>query len=286
MSTADLSFGVYLVTVLRQRLIDDLQLRGFSPRTQQAYVQAVARYARHFKASPDKLGPEEVRRYLLYLVNERHVAWSTYNVTLCALRFFYQTTLGRTALLDGIPCPREPKRLPVVLSREEVSRFLAAAGRIKSRVMLTLAYAAGLRVSEIVALQVGDIDSQRMVIRVRQAKGLKDRYVMLSPKLLELLRTYWKQTRPRPHSHLFTGPTGKPLAIRTVIVICQRTLRRSGLKKHVTVHTLRHTFATHLLEGGVDLRTIQVLLGHAECQRRRRRTAHSVCNPVCRRHGR
>ncbi len=250
------------MTVLRQRLIDDLQLRGFSPRTQQAYVQAVARYARHFKASPDKLGPEEVRRDLLYLVNERHVAWSTYNVTLCALRFFYQTTLGRTALLDGIPCPREPKRLPVVLSREEVGRFLAAAGRIKSRVMLTLAYAAGLRVSEIVALQVGDIDSQRMVIRVRQAKGLKDRYVMLSPKLLELLRTYWKQTRPRPHSHLFTGPAGKPLAIRTVIVICQRTRRRSGLKKHVTVHTLRHTFATHLLEGGVDLRTIQVLLGH------------------------
>lgn len=250
------------MTVLRRRLIEDLQLKGFSPHTQLAYVQAVARFARHFKASPDKLGPEEVRQYLLYLVNERHVAWSTYNVTLCALRFFYQTTLGRTALLEGIPCPKEPKRLPVVLSREEVTRFLAAAAHFKSRVMLTLAYAAGLRVSEIVALEIGDIDSQRMVIHVRQAKGLKDRYVMLSPKLLELLRTYWKRTQPRPRSHLFTGRTGKPLATRTVIIICQRTLRRSGLNKHITMHTLRHSFATHLIEAGVDLRTIQVLLGH------------------------
>lgn len=250
------------MTVLRQRLIDDLQLRGFSPRTQQAYVQAVARFARHFNASPQRLGPEEVRQYLLYLVNERHAAWSTYNVTLCALRFFYQTTLGRAGLLEGIPCPKQPKHLPVVLSRDEVTQFLAAAAHFKSRVMLTLAYAAGLRVSEIVALEVGDIDSRRMVIRVRQAKGRKDRYVMLSPKLLELLRTYWKRTRPRPQRHLFTGHTGKPLTIRTVILICQRTLRRSELKKRVTVHTLRHTFATHLLEAGVDLRTIQVLLGH------------------------
>ena len=250
------------MTALRQRLIDDLQLRGFSPQTQLAYVQAVARFARTSRPRPISSGRRKSGRYLLYLVNERHAAWSTYNVTLCALRFFYQTTLGRTALLEGIPCPKQPKRLPVVLSREEVTRFLDAAVHFKSRVMLTLAYAAGLRVSEIVALRVDDIDSQRMVIRVRQAKGHKDRYVMLSPKLLELLRTYWKRTRPRPQAYLFTGPTGKPLTIRTVIVICQRTLRRSGLAKRVTVHTLRHSFATHLLEAGVDLRTIQVMLGH------------------------
>jgi site-specific recombinase XerD len=250
------------MTALRQRLIDDLQLRNYSPKTQQAYVQAVARFARHFKVSPDRLGPEQVRQYLLYLVKEKHAGWSTYNVALCALRFFYQTTLGRTALLDGIPCPKEPKRLPVVLSRDEVTQFLAAAPRFKSRVMLTLGYAAGLRVSEIVTLEVGDIDSRRMVLRIRQAKGRKDRYVMLSPKLLELLRTYWKRARPRPCGNLFAGRTGKPLSTRTVIVTCRRTLQRSGLAKHVTVHTLRHSFATHLLEAGVDLRTIQVLLGH------------------------
>ena len=161
------------MTELRQRMLDDLRLRNFSPHTQSAYISAVARFAQHFGASPERLGPEEVRQYLLHMVHQRRVAWSTYNVTLCALRFFYQTTLGRTGLLDGIPCPKEPKRLPVVLSREEVATFLAAAPRLKSRTMLTMAYAAGLRVSEIVALEVGDIDNQRMLIRIRQAKGLQ-----------------------------------------------------------------------------------------------------------------
>ena len=164
------------------------------------------------------------------------------------------------ACSDGIPCPKEPKRLPVVLSREEVAIFLAAAPRLKSRTMLTMAYAAGLRVSEIVALEVGDIDNQRMLIRIRQAKGLKDRNVMLSPKLLELLRTYWRRERPR--RFLFPSQTEKPLSTGQVMLTCRRTRRRSGLKKDVTVHTLRHSFATHLLEAGVDLRTIQVLLGH------------------------
>jgi site-specific recombinase XerD len=248
------------MTELRQRMLDDLQLRNFSPHTQSAYLSAVARFARHFGVSPERLGPEEVRQYLLLMVHQRHVAWSTYNITLCALRFFYQTTLGRAGLLDGIPCPKEPKRLPVVLSREEVAIFLAAAPRLKSRTMLTMAYAAGLRVSEIVALEVGDIDNQRMLIRIRQAKGLKDRNVMLSPKLLELLRTYWRRERPR--RFLFPSQTEKPLSTGQVMLTCRRTRRRSGLNKDVTVHTLRHSFATHLLEAGVDLRTIQVLLGH------------------------
>jgi integrase/recombinase XerD len=248
------------MTELRQRMLDDLQLRNLSPHTQSAYISAVARFARHFGTSPERLGPEEVRQYLLLMVYQRRVAWSTYNITLCALRFFYQTTLGRTGLLDGIPCPKEPKRLPIVLSREEVAIFLAAAPRLKSRTMLTMAYAAGLRVSEIVALEVGDIDNQRMLIRIRQAKGLKDRNVMLSPKLLELLRTYWRRERPR--RFLFPSQTEKPLSTGQVMLTCRRTRRRSGLNKDVTVHTLRHSFATHLLEAGVDLRTIQVLLGH------------------------
>jgi len=264
------------MTALRTRFLGDLQLKNYSPHTQAAYVSAVARFARHFGTSPERLGPEQVRQYLLYLVNERHVGWSTYNIALCALRFLYQTTLSRPALLDGIPCPKEPKRLPVVLSREEVAQFLAAAPRLKTRVMLTVAYAAGLRVSEIVALQVDDIDSQRMVIHIRQAKGLKDRYVMLSPKLLELLRTYWKQARPRPQRYLFPSQTDKPLVTQRVILSCRRTLRRSGLKKHVTVHTLRHSFATHLLEAGVDLRTIQVLLGHRNLKTTALYTAVSI----------
>ncbi len=248
------------MTALRQRLIDDLQLRNFSHHTQSAYVAAVVRFARHYNASPDKLGEKEVRQYLLHLVRKHRIAWSTYNIHLCALRFFYQTTLGRAGLLDGIPCPKEPKRLPVVLSRDEVAQLLAAAPRLKSKAMLMLAYAAGLRVSEIVHLQVGDIDSRRMVIRVRQGKGRKDRYVMLSPKLLETLRIYWKQAKPQ--HYLFPNPVGKPIRISTVNQSCHKARRRAGLKKIVTIHTLRHSFATHLLEAGVDVRTIQVLLGH------------------------
>lgn len=248
------------MTQLRERMLDDLRLRNCSPHTQRAYVAAVARFAKHFNASPARLGAEHVRQFLLHLVRERRAAWSTYNVHLCALRFLYQTTLGRRGLLDGVPCPKEPKRLPVVLSRAEVATFLAAAPRLKSQAMLATAYAAGLRVSEITALEVGDVDSQRMVLRIRQAKGLQDRNVMLSPKLLELLRTYWRGEQPR--RFLFPGQTEQPLTTSAVMHACRQARRRSGLKKNVTVHALRHSFATHLLEAGVDVRTIQTLLGH------------------------
>jgi len=256
----DLRLRSFPMTELRQRMLDDLQLRNFSPHTQSAYISAVARFARHFGVSPERLGPEEVRQYLLLMVHQRRVAWSTYNITLCALRFFYQTTLGRTGLLDGIPCPKEPKRLPVVLSREEVTTFLAAAPRLKSRTMLTMAYAAGLRVSEIVSPRSGrhrqpaDADPhppgqgpegpQRHALA--QAAGT-------APDLLAT------RTARR---FLFPSQTEKPLSTGQVMLTCRRTRRRSGLKKDVTVHTLRHSFATHLLEAGVDLRTIQVLLGH------------------------
>jgi site-specific recombinase XerD len=249
------------MTPLRQRMIDDMQLRNLSLLTQKAYVSAVSQFARHFAASPDRLGEAEVRQYMLELV-KRRVSWSRYNVILCALRFLYHVTLGRDGLLQRIPFPKDEKRLPVVLSREEVAQFLKAACHFKTRVMLTTAYATGLRISELVALRVEDIDSRRMLIRVRQGKGRKDRYVMLSPKLLELLRKYWKAARPRDWLFRTRSPGSPEHFAKLVQHMCRRTLRRSGLKKRVTMHTLRHTFATHLLEAGVDIRTIQVLLGH------------------------
>jgi site-specific recombinase XerD len=249
------------MTPLRARMIEDMKLRNFSIRTQEAYLRAVAKYAQHFGKSPERMGPKEVRQYLLHLVNEQKASWSWYKISLSGLRFVYHVTLGRKTLLEGVPCPREEKILPVVLSREEVAQFLRAARRLKTRTMLTTAYATGLRVSELVRLRVADIDSQRMVLRVRQGKGKKDRYVMLSPKLLELLRKYWKAVRPK--DWLFPDRRRQgPLTVRTVQMSCKTVWRRSKLSKPVTMHILRHSFATHLLESGVDLRTIQVLLGH------------------------
>ncbi len=248
------------MTPLRQRMIEDMQLRNFSPHTQVAYVRAVAKFAKHFARSPDRLGPEEVRAYLVGMVGRR-VSWSLYNQTLCALRFYYHTTLGRDHLLESIPCPKEQKTLPVVLSADEVRRFLDAIRNLKHRAMFMTAYAAGLRVSELVGLQVEDIDSSRMLIRVRQGKGRKDRYVKLAKRLLEVLRMYWKARHPS--SWLFPGKyLDRPMNPKVVAMICQQIRKRAKLRKHVTVHTLRHSYATHLLDAGTDLRTIQVLLGH------------------------
>jgi site-specific recombinase XerD len=242
-------------------MTQDMQLRNFAPGTLNVYVNCVARFAKHFARSPELLGPDDVRAYLLHLIEQRHVSWSYYNLHLQALRFLYNVTLGRPAVLQHLVCPRRPKRLPVVLSPEELTRFFAAVGSLKHRASLMTAYAAGLRVAEVAALRISDIDSQRMVLRVRQGKGRKDRYVMLSPVLLEILRTYWKAARPQ--IWLFPNPAGDgPLTPGAVMKACRRARRASGLEKHVTVHTLRHSFATHLLEAGTDLRTIQVLLGH------------------------
>ena len=184
------------MTPLRRRMIDDMTLRNFTPSTIQAYVRCVARFALHFHCSPERLGPEHVRAFLLHLINERGVSLSYYNQTRCALRFFYRVTLGRNDVAASIAPARQPRTLPVVLSTDEVARFFAAVGNLKHRAILMTAYAAGLRVSEVTRLRVADIDSQRMVIRVRQGKGQKDRYVMLSPRLLEILRAYWKAVRP------------------------------------------------------------------------------------------
>jgi site-specific recombinase XerD len=207
------------------------------------------------------LGREEVRSYLLHLVHDKHVSWSSFNQTVAGLRFLYEVTLGREGVMVHIACPKQPKKLPVVLSLDEVAHLFAAIVGLKHRAILMTAYAAGLRISEVVALRVDDIDSQRMVLRVRQAKGRRDRYVMLSPRLLALLREYWKAARPT--EWLFPGDVpGRPLTAGTVHRVCVQAARDAGLGKHVTVHTLRHSFATHLLEAGTDIRTIQVLLGH------------------------
>jgi site-specific recombinase XerD len=242
-------------------MTQDMQLRNFAPGTLSVYVNCVARFARHFGKSPELLGPDDVRAYLLHLIEQRRSSWSYYNQNLQALRFLYNVTLGRDWVLKHIACPKRPRRLPVVLGPDELCRLFAAVGSLKHRTILMTAYAAGLRVSEVAGLRVDDIDSQRMVIRVRQGKGSQDRYVMLSPRLLDQLRAYWKAARPR--TWLFPGlDPDRPITAAAVIKACRRARRASGLEKQVTVHTLRHSFATHLLEAGTDLRAIQVLLGH------------------------
>jgi site-specific recombinase XerD len=249
------------MTPLRRRMIDDMTLRNFTKATIKAYVRAVARFARHFHCSPDRLGREHVRAYLLHLLNEQHVSHSYYKLTRCAWRFLYRETLGRDDVPASLAPVKQPRSLPVVLGPDELARFFAAIKNLKHRALLMTAYAAGLRVSEVTRLCVADIDSARMVIRVRHGKGQKDRYVMLSPRLLEVLRAYWKAVRPG--DFLFPGAApDRPLTTGSVRTVCSRARRAAGLEKHVTAHTLRHSFATHLLESGTDLRTIQVLLGH------------------------
>lgn len=252
------------MTELRKRYLQDLRLRNYAPKTLQAYVQSVSLFARYFKRSPEQLGPEHIREYQRYLVEEKKCSWSSFNQTVCALRFLYHKTLGRDWAISHIPFPRKQRKLPVVLSRDEVAQFLAAIKKLKYRAALSLCYGAGLRISEVLHLQVSDIDSKRMMIRVRQAKGHKDRYVMLSPKLLELLRLYWKAERPT--TWLFPGRGNRPLDASSIQRACAHTRHDSGITKPLTPHTLRHSFASHLLEGGANIRTIQLLLGHNSLQ--------------------
>ena len=250
------------MTLLRQRMTEDMQVRNFSPHTQAAYLQQVARFARHFRQSPDTLGPEEIRAYQVYLTAEKRLAPSSILTAVAALRFLYRVTLKRAwPVADLIPAPKKPQTLPIVLSRTEVRQFLATVPSLKHRTILSVCYAAGLRISEAVRLQPADIDSQRMVLRVTQGKGQKDRYVMLSPRLLELLLTWWRVATPR--AWLFPGTrAGRPITPDAVEEACLQAQRRCGIPKPITPHALRHAFAVHLLEGGTDVRTIQLLLGH------------------------
>ena len=254
------------MTSLRQRMLEDMQVRRLSPFTQRAYVETVARFARYFDRSPERLGPEQIRAYQVYLATERRLATSSLLVAVAALRFLYRVTLRkRWSFDDVIPAPKKPQSLPVVLSPQEVVQFLDAVKAAKHRAILTTCYAAGLRISEAVRLTVSAIDSERMVLRITKGKGQKDRYVMLSPKLLAVLRAWWQVERPR--HWLFPGERPEaPITRSAVQIACRIASRRARLVKAVTPHSLRHAFAVHLLEAGTDLRTIQLLLGHRSLQ--------------------
>jgi len=248
------------ISPLRRRMIEDMTVRNLSPATQRSYLHAVTKFSRHFGLSPDLLGIEDVRAFQVFLVSQG-ISWPALNQTVCALRFFYGVTLDRAEIPERIAYARTPRKLPAILSADEVVRFLEAVPSLKTRTALTAAYGAGLRASEAVSLKVADIDSDRMLIQVRHGKGARDRTVMLSPQLLTILRTYWRLARPR--EWLFPGRDEiKPLDVQVLHAACRSATRAAGLSKRVSVHTLRHSFATHLLESGVDIRIIQVLLGH------------------------
>ncbi len=250
------------MTPLRKRLIEDMTVRNLAPTTQATYVYQVSMFARHFGQSPEALGPEDIRDYQVHLAIEKHLAPSSIATAVAALRFLYNVTLRKHwALEEVIPMPKMPTTLPVVLSPEEVQQFLECIEHIQHRTILTVCYAAGLRISEAVHLKPAHIDSQRMVIRVDQGKGQKDRYVMLSARLLEILRHWWRTRRPQ--GWLFPGRSDdEPLTRHAVEKACQQTHRRYGIPKPITPHSFRHAFAVHMLENGADVRTIQLLLGH------------------------
>ncbi|MGM4954207.1 site-specific integrase [Bradyrhizobium barranii] len=245
---------------LRRRMIEDMTVRNLSPATQRSYISAVSKFSRYFGRSPERLELEDVRAFQVHLVST-DISWPALNqIIVCALRFFYGVTLGEALIPERIPYAREPRKLPVVLSADEVVQFLEAVSSLKSRAALTTAYAAGLRASEVAGLRIEDIYSTRGVIQVRHGKGAKDRNVMLSSQLLGILRTYWRLARPR--LYLFPGrDEGHPIDPTVLHAACRSAVKAAGLTKRFTLHTLRHSFATHLLENGIDIRIIQVLLG-------------------------
>jgi integrase/recombinase XerD len=247
---------------LRSKMINAMTLRRFSPRTQESYLAAVAGLAKHYKQPPDRLDPEKIQAYLLHLSVERGLSWSSCNVAISGLRFFYTETLGWDQVKLPLPPRRKPAKLPEILSREELERLFASAALPHHRVLLMTTYAAGLRLSEVCRLKVRDIESQRMMIRVEQGKGMKDRYTILSPRLLEELRLYWKMYHPS--LYLFSNKDGqRPIHGGHAQKIYYLAKQRARIQRGHGIHTLRHCFATHLLEAGVDLPTIQTLMGHS-----------------------
>ena len=254
------------ISLLRQRMIDDMTMRKLNPKTQAGYLRAVIKFTLFFGRSPDLASPEDLRTFQLQQV-EAGVSSITLNATITGLRFFFEVTLNRPDALTGMSHVYEPRRLPIILSIEEVTRLIEAAGGLKYKAALSIAYGAGLRASEVVHLKISDIDSQRMVLRVEQGKGKKDRYAMLSPTLLELLRAWYRHARSQrmilPGGWLFPGQNPvNPLSTRQLNRAFHITLEAAGIDKQVSLHSLRHAFATHLLEQNEDIRVIQVLLGH------------------------
>jgi site-specific recombinase XerD len=266
-------------------MIEEMRLRNFAPTTQKSYLYAVARLAKHYKRAPDQLDKEQIRSYLLYLTAERKLSPNTMNGFIAGLRFFYNETLGRDETKLFIPPRKKSSPLPEVLSPSEVVRLMDAARNLKQRVLLMTTYSAGLRVSELVHLKIRDIDSERMMIRVEQGKGRKDRYTILSQNLLTELRLYWKHYRPSVWLFPNRAKNG-PLSRGEAWHIFNQAKKRAGLKKGQGIHTLRSCFATHLLEAGVDLRTIQLLMGHSSILstqrylRLRQQTLGSTVSPL------
>ena len=261
------------MTPLRQRMVEDMQLRSLSEKTQEAYVRAARQLAEHYGKSPEHIDEEELRQYFLYLKNDKQVSSSTFRVDLCGIKFLYEHTLRREWGTFDLVRPRQEKKLPVVLSINEVHCILGRIRRPRYRVCLSTIYACGLRLREGIHLQVQDIDSDRMMVHVRHGKGAKDRYVPLPVRTLEMLRWYWGTHR---HAEwLFPAPTSqgvcpstatKPMCCSGVQRAFKAALQESGIQKQATVHTLRHSYATHLMEGGVNLRLIQAFLGHSSPQ--------------------
>jgi len=278
------------ISPLRQRMIEDMTLRKLKPKTQATYLRAVTKFTRFFARSPDLASPEDLRAFQLQLV-EAGVSSTTINATITGLKFFFDVTLERPSALKRMSRVRKPQKLPQVLSVEEVERLLAGASNPKHRAALAVAYGAGLRASEVVHLKIADIDSERMIVRVVQGKGRRDRYAMLSPSLLELLRAWWRQGQATGKmlqgGWLFPGRNpANPLSTRQLNHACHLAAQAGGLEKRVSMHTLRHSFATHLLENKVDIRVIQVLLGHRKLETTARyshvatRTLSEVTSPL------
>ena len=252
-----------VTTALREKMRAILRARNYSPRTEETYISAVAHFARHFRTSPDQLGAEHVAQYQVWLRDQKRASNVLFNQAMCALRFFYGKVLERPETYERIAYARSERRLPVVLSIDETVRFLQSIDIPRYHVLLSTIYATGLRLSEALALRAADIDSKRMVVRVRQGKGKKDRYVPLPPKLLEMLREHWRREHLR--DLLFPRPTdpSRPASPTTVQKYLQRFSAKAGLTKKVTPKTLRHCYATHLIEQGTSTRVVQVLLGHS-----------------------
>ena len=261
------------MTQLRQRMIEDLQLRGFAPKTQEAYLRAVRQLAKHFKKSPEDITEEDLRQYFLYLKNVKRASRSTCTLALCGIKFFFEHTLRRDWKTFDLVRPPKEKKLPVVLSQEEVRRVLGCVNSFRHHICLSTIYSCGLRLREGVQLQIADLDSDRMLIHVHNGKGGKDRYVPLPDRTLALLRQYWQTHRhplwlypARPPQGVPISKAGKHISPSSVQKALRAACLASGIQKHVTVHTLRHSYATHLLEAGVNLRRIQAYLGHASLQ--------------------
>ena len=255
------------MTRLRKIMLEELQRRNYAASTIRCYIRTVEDFARHFNCRPDRLGPRHIREYQAELFQKRKLSPGSVTVCLAALRFFYTKTLGKAWSASETPYPKKNHRLPAILSQEEVARLIDAADTHFHRTLLMTLYAAGLRRAELTNLKISDVDSKRMVIHVRSGKGRKDRDVMLSPKLLEALREHWRGLQRKPSAWLFPGNrwhTGDtPITTKVVWNACKEAAQRAGLQKDVHPHTLRHCFATHLLEAGADLRKIQILLGHS-----------------------